>query len=274
MSAIATANGTNGSALMPQNLTDAMRLAELMAKGKMVPEHLRNPSDMMMVIEQAVRWGMSPFAVAQCTGIVKGKLSYEGKLVSAAINSSGILQGRLDYEFHGEGSARAVVASGTIRGETKVREVTVTLASARTENEHWKKSPDQMLTYHAARVWARRHAPEVMLGVYSTEEFEEPRQDGFKGKTIEGEPSPAAESQAVKEVAQIDRWLTKLAFELSAAGTPDEIDAILARDDVHRAQDKLRGEDRDRLQHLIDGAIARGNAMDNGAPVEEPTDAA
>jgi hypothetical protein len=30
------------------------------------------------------------------------------------------------------------------------------------------------LAYFGARVWARRHAPELMLGVYSPEEFDEP----------------------------------------------------------------------------------------------------
>ena len=35
--------------------------------------------------------------------------------------------------------------------------------------------PDQQLAYHGSRVWARRHAPELMLGVYSPEEFDEPQ---------------------------------------------------------------------------------------------------
>lgn len=267
MNALTTAGSHT---LVPSDMGAAMRLAEMMATSKLVPNHLqKSAGDCLMVIEQAMRWQMSPFAVAQCTSVIQGKLMFEGKLVAAALNSSGLLEGRLREEFSGAGPSRAVMLRGTIRGETAPREIHVTLAEAKTSNGMWTKQPDQQLIYFATRAWARRHAPEVMLGVYSPEEFEEPRQDGFKGKTIEGEPAPAAESQAVKEAAQIDRWLTKLAFELSAAGTPDEIDAILARDDVHRAQDKLRGEDRDRLQHLIDGAIARGNAMDSGAPVED-----
>ena len=238
MNAITTTSG-NGSGLIPQNIADAMRLAEMMAKGKMVPEHLRNPSDMLMVIEQACRWGMSPFAVAQCTAIVRGRISYEGKLVSAAINASGVLQGRLDYVFSGEGATRAVTARGTLRGEDKPREVVVTLASAKTDNEHWKKNPDQMLTYHSARVWGRRHTPEVMLGVYSPEEFPT---DSFAGPTIEHtapEPAaaPVARAEPPKQPAKptVAGWLDALALELAAAADMDAVDEILARPEVQQA---------------------------------------
>ena len=286
MNAITTTSG-NGSGLIPQNIADAMRLAEMMAKGKMVPEHLRNPSDMLMVIEQACRWGMSPFAVAQCTAIVRGRISYEGKLVSAAINASGILQGRLDYEFSGEGAARAVTARGALRGEDKPREVVVTLASAKTDNEHWKKSPDQMLSYHAARVWARRHAPEVMLGVYSPEEFDQqPHRDTFAGPTIEhaapaaAPAAPAAaparetsheqtDSHAPKKQT-VSEYLDVLAAEMAVAIADggEAVDAILARPDVQAAQDKLRNGARDRLQHILDEAIRRTAQADNAAEAE------
>jgi hypothetical protein len=270
MNAITTTSG-NGSGLIPQNIADAMRLAEMMAKGKMVPEHLRNPSDMLMVIEQACRWGMSPFAVAQCTAIVRGRISYEGKLVAAAVQSSGILSGRLNYTFSGEGATRAVTATGTIKGEDKPREVVVTLASAKTDNEHWKKSPDQMLTYHAARVWARRHTPEVMLGIYSPEEFESVR-DTFAGPTIEHAtaPEPAVEQPRplVERKPMTSRqWLDELDADMAIAiaeGT-DAVDAILARADVQKAQDKLQNGARDRLQHIIDEAIRR-TAEDTSAP--------
>jgi hypothetical protein len=279
MNAIVPASSGNGSGLIPQNIADAMRLAEMMAKGKMVPEHLRNPSDMLMVIEQACRWGMSPFAVAQCTAIVRGRISYEGKLVSAAINASGVLQGRLDYVFSGEGATRAVTARGTMRGEDKPREVVVTLASAKTDNEHWKKSPDQMLSYHAARVWARRHAPEVMLGVYSPEEFPaDGARDTFAGPTIEHTatsvaspiPNQVAEQGGTGAIPTIDHprkktvgaWLDALALELAACEGGEEVDTILAREDVQQAQDRLRNGAADRLNHMIQTAIARTAATE------------
>ncbi|GAA3668813.1 MULTISPECIES: recombinase RecT [Acetobacter] len=164
---------TAAGAFAIDGMQGAMNLAKAMASAKMVPQHLQgSPGDCLMVIEQAMRWQMSPFAVAQATAVVRGKMCFEGKLVAAAIQTSGILEGRLRYDFAGDGNERKVICSGHIRGEPKERTVEVTLESAKTTNEWWSKTPDQMLTYHAARVWARRHAPEVMLGVYSPDEFD------------------------------------------------------------------------------------------------------
>lgn len=158
-------------ALMPRDMDAAIRLAQMMAKAQLVPVHLHDkPADCLMIIEQAARWRMSPFAVAQAASSVKGRLMFEGKLIAAAINTSGILSGRLDYDFEGEGAKRAVIVSGTIRGESKLRSVRVTLAESATDNGCWKKQPDQQLVYTGARVWARRHTPEIMLGVYSPDE--------------------------------------------------------------------------------------------------------
>jgi hypothetical protein len=160
------------AALVPANLTEAMKLAEVMARCSMVPQHLQGkPADCFLVIEQAMRWSMSPFAVAQCTSAIKGKLMFEGKLVAAVINTRGELQKRLNYEYSGEGEKRSIRVVGCLRGEEKDRDVVVELAKAKTENSQWKSQPDQQLMYHGVRVWARRHLPEHMLGVYSPEEM-------------------------------------------------------------------------------------------------------
>jgi len=163
------------AALVPRDIDQALRLADVMAKNSLVPNHLRSkPADCFMVIEVAARWGMSPFAVAQCTSVIQGKLMYEGKLVAAVVNARGELAKRLDYRFEGEGDKLRCFPFGTLRGEDKPREIPegVELAKVRTNNEMWRKQPHQQLTYAAARIWARRHMPEVMLGVYAEEEMD------------------------------------------------------------------------------------------------------
>lgn len=184
---------TQGTGLVPQSMDQAVRLAEMMAQGRLVPNHLqKSPGDCLMVIEQAMRWGMSPFAVAQSTSVIQGKLMFEGKLVAAALHSSGALSSRLNYEYSGEGDKRAVRVSAVLAGETEPRHVDVRLADAKTTNGMWTKQPDQQLAYHGARVWARRYAPEVMLGVYAPEEME-PAPVVHSGPTIEARVEPPAE---------------------------------------------------------------------------------
>lgn len=161
--------------LVPTSMTEAMKLAEMMASARLVPQGLqKSPADCLMVIQQAVRWQMDPFAVAQECSVIQGKLMHTGKLVAAVVNARGNLTQRLSFDYRGEGDNRTIVVSGQLQGEPAPRTVEVILKNARTQNKVWQTQPDQQLMYHGVRVWARRHTPELMLGVYSPEEFDEP----------------------------------------------------------------------------------------------------
>lgn len=256
MNAIAT---TGGNSLVPRDMNGAMQLATMMSQGKLVPSHLqKSPGDCLMVIEQAMRWNMSPFAVAQCTSVIQGKLMFEGKLVAAAVQSSGILSGRLAYAFSGEGDKREVMVSGVLAGEAEPRTLSVAFKDARTTNQMWTKQPDQQLIYFGTRAWARRHTPEVMLGVYSPEEIDA-APDKFGGVTIDGVPLVRAEKAeaAPPRKPTVTEWLDALTTEMGHAQTQAEVDAILARDDVVRAQDALKNGAKERLQRILDEAIRR-----------------
>src|SRR5262245_48959896 len=160
--------------LIPTSMAEAMRLADIMASAKLVPVALqKSPGDCLMVIQQALRWQMDPFAVAQECSVIQGKLMHSGKLVAAVVNARGNLAERLTYSYEGEGAKRTITVSGRLQGEHEPRTVSVEFAKARTNNRVWDTQPEQQLMYHAVRVWARRHTPELMLGVYSPEEFDE-----------------------------------------------------------------------------------------------------
>ncbi len=276
--AVAVAPQSSAPGLVPQGMDQAIKLAEMMARGKMIPEHLRNsPGDCLMVVEQAMRWRMSPFAVAQCTSSVKGKLMFEGKLTAAAVETSGAIVGGFDYQFSGSGPERKIVVSARRVGEKEVRSIEVTWKDAATSNEYWKKQPDQQLVYHGTRVWARRWTPSVMLGVYSPEEFNagDAPADGFAGTTISGQvedapPSvPAAEPEH-RTVAEMRAWcaehgekptwsrfLDALERELTAAHTRDAVDAIVFRDDVERATQTVQNGNKARLDAMVKAALDR-----------------
>lgn len=248
---------SSGMSLAPTNIEQAMRLAEMMARGKLVPSHLQNsPADCLLIIEQANRWGMSPFAVAQCTSSIKGKLMFEGKLVQAAIESSGILSGLFDFRFAGSGPDRTITVSATRAGETTARDVVVALRDAATDNPLWKRQPDQQLVYHGVRVWGRRWCPAVMLGVYSREEIGTPEVDDYVGgPTIDGSAETVQEPEPKRQTVRgfLDALEVDLAAEVDAMG----VDAIVARPDVQTALDKLQNGAKERLNAMIAAALAR-----------------
>lgn len=251
-----------GNALVPQTMDQAVRMAEMMAKGRLVPQHLQNsPGDCLMVIEQATRWGMSPFAVAQATSVIQGRLMFEGKLVAAALHTSGALATRLAYDYSGDGASRAVRVSAVLAGETEPRVVEVKLADAKTTNKMWTTQPDQQLAYHGARVWARRYAPEVMLGVYAPEEMEPAQAPPapHHGPTIEAHAEPAPQPAPAVEAPKrtLSQFLDALEVELREAATWEAVSAIASRQDVIRAQEVARAAQAERLSDMLDAARER-----------------
>lgn len=197
--------------LVPANMTEAMKLADMMATARLVPVGLqKSPADCLMVIQQAIRWDMDPFAVAQECSVIQGKLMHSGKLVAAVVNARGNLIERLSYKYDGVGDARTITVTGRLQGEASARTVSVRLGEAKTNNKVWQTQPDQQLAYHGARVWARRHTPELMLGVYSPEEFDVPKR----------EPPKPAPNVMLQELPPHDAETGELEAELS------ELDAV------------------------------------------------
>lgn len=256
---------TGGNALVPTSMADAIRLAEMMSRAKMVPAHLQgHPGDCLMVVEQAGRWGMSPFAVAQCTSVIQGKLMYEGKLVAAALHTSGALKTRLEYLYSGEGADRTVTVSAVLAGEDAPRTLPVRLADAKTTNKVWITQPDQQLAYHGARVWARRYAPEVMLGVYAPEEMEAPPTP-YAGPTVDGTAEPVAPAEPPKRTVR--QFLDELEVELRDAENWEAVSGIANRVEVLTAMDKLTNGAHERLSDMLDAARERTmHAQEEPAP--------
>ncbi|EGO4252217.1 recombinase RecT [Escherichia coli] len=178
--------GTAAAIFSPDGINQLVRFAELMSQSKAtVPNHLKdNTSDCLSVTMQAAQWGMNPFAVAQKTHVVNGKLGYEAQLVNAVVSSSSLLATRLNYRWSGDWSNvngktdkspnLTVTVSAVLKGEAEPRELTISMAQAGVRNSPlWEQDPRQQLAYLCTKRWARLHAPDVLLGVYTPDELQE-----------------------------------------------------------------------------------------------------
>lgn len=172
-----TETSTQMQALVPKSVPEAVQLSETLSQASLVPKHLQGkPGDCLLVVMQAQRWGMDALSVAQCTSVVHGKLCYEGKLVAAVLYSMGAVEGRLQYQFTGEGDNRTIKVTGRPRGTDIDQEVIGSVRDWSTRSDNWSRSPDDMLVYRGTRQWARRYAPEALLGVYTPDELTEPQE--------------------------------------------------------------------------------------------------
>ncbi|WP_290654449.1 RecT family recombinase [Idiomarina sp.] len=187
-----------------QAMAQMSNLADMMANGRAtVPQHLQgNPADCMAVIMQAAQWRMNPFAVAQKTHVVQGTLGYEAQLVNAVVCSSTKVKDSFHYEWFGDWTrvignfvtktsqkgnqyqapnwtaadekGLGVRVWATLKGESEPRVLELLLSQAQVRNSTlWASDPKQQLGYLAVKRWARLYAPDVILGVYSSDELQE-----------------------------------------------------------------------------------------------------
>jgi hypothetical protein len=172
---VAFGRSESGSGLAPQNLGDIVRFAEVMSRADIaIPKHLReNPGACLAVCMQAFNWQMDPFAVAQKSYKVGDQMAYEAQLIAAVINTRAGLKRRPQIEYRGTGGTRqCIVTFEADDGSTHLYESPQFSAITTKNSPLWKSDPDQQLGYYSIRAGARRHFPEVILGVYDRDELE------------------------------------------------------------------------------------------------------
>ncbi|KAB2680366.1 hypothetical protein [Brucella pseudintermedia] len=175
------------------------RVATVMARSTLMPESLymtgkKDEKEMLpyeqilsncfLVVNQAVRWGLDPFAVAQCVSVVHGKLCYEGKLVSAVLQAK--MGMSLHHHFDGEGDAMRIYLSdkpltekiipelrpGYRRQDMRLLDGSVAEWKTTGTGTPWTaKNFNRMLVYRGTRDWCRIYEPALMLGVYTDDEM-------------------------------------------------------------------------------------------------------
>lgn len=235
-------------AMDPETMSGMQAMARMLAGAKLtVPEHLRgNEGDCLAIVMQATLWGMSPFAVAQKTHIVGGRLGYEAQLIVAALNTSGVLRdrfqvrvfgdwgrilGRFRNEKGGGGGAYQVATwdktdeaglgievTNWARGASQPATTHLLLAQAGTRfSTLWATDPIQQLTYLAQKKWARVNTPEVLLGVYTPEE---------QAQVAATEQPPAVATVGALLARPVNGATATGDAAQAAAGAVDELDSV------------------------------------------------
>jgi hypothetical protein len=198
--------------MVEDNLSRLERMAERMASGRAtVPEYLRgNVGDCLAICIQSMLWNMDPFAVAQKTHIVSGKLGYEAQLVNAVLQNSGAIRGLPRYEYRGDSQSLECRVGCLPRGESEILwGEWLSISSITTKNSSlWKTNPKQQLGYLQVKNWARAFAPGAILGVYTVDELEDNQPPVLRISTSSSSSAPAAAASAapVADQAAAPTW--------------------------------------------------------------------
>jgi hypothetical protein len=161
------------------------RLVNATASSSIIPSHLREdkngPFDLetvkanvFLVFNQAIRWGIDPFASMKESYVARGNLGWSGKLVAALINAKAPLRGRLKKSYSGTPGKDdyTIEISGTLEGDGEPSVTTMNVGYAKTENQLWNKNPRLKLWYSGVIQWAREYVPEIVLGILTDDDLE------------------------------------------------------------------------------------------------------
>jgi hypothetical protein len=162
----------------------AQRQAKALSASDLVPQQYKNNvANTLVALEIANRIGASPLMVMQNLNIIHGRPSWGSSFIIAAINGSGKFTA---LRFVGD-LAKGIKAVCQEKATGELLEgPTVTMEMAKAEGwldkagSKWKTMPELMMRYRAAAFFGRLYAPEITMGMHSTEEVvdiqhEEPR---------------------------------------------------------------------------------------------------
>ena len=159
---------------------DAQRMAMMLARCSIVPENFRGEEhlgDCVIALEIANRIGASILAVMQNLRLVQGKPGWSSQFLISCVNASKRFS-PIRYQMtgtRGEDSWGCIAWALDKTGEV-LKSPEVTLGTAKAEGWYhrpgskWQTMPEQMLCYRSATLFTRLYAPEITMGLQTTEE--------------------------------------------------------------------------------------------------------
>lgn len=241
------------------------RVAKAFASSTLVPAHYQgNLANCMIALNIARRLKADELMVMQNLYIVHGNPGWSAKFLIACVNTCGRFTA-MRYEWKGEaGTDGFGCRAWAIEKETNERlnGVWIDWKMVKAEGwnsksgSKWKTMPDQMFVYRAAAFWQRAYAPEISMGLNTTEELadvvsvnadgtysvttESLRQDmtrvdqttgeisGAVGNVVPADDKPEDKPEDKPQVEeQIPFDETAFAKRLRACKTTDDIDLVI-----------------------------------------------
>lgn len=158
------------------------RQAKMFCGSSLVPQQFQgeqNFGNAIIALEMAQRMNASPLMVMQNLYIVYGNPGWSSKFLIATFNQCGRFEAIKYKETGTKGTdSQGIIAYTRENGSDEViygPEVTISIAKQEgwfdKKGSKWKTMPDQMLRYRAAAWLIRTTAPEISMGLQTSDEI-------------------------------------------------------------------------------------------------------
>lgn len=175
------------------------RVAKMFTTSELVPDRYKgdkNIGNCVIALEIANRMGASPLMVMQHLNVIKGTPSWSSTFLIATMNASNKFS-PLRYEDDDKegGRTRAVATDKLTNTVCYGAWVSMEMAKAEgwidKQGSKWKTMPELMRRYRAASFFTKQFAPEVSMGLHTTEEV-------MDITHLQEKPVPDQKSEALK----------------------------------------------------------------------------
>lgn len=210
-----------------QGFSLMQRVAKSLGASTLVPaDYQNNVANCMIALEMAHRIGASPLMVMQNLYVVYGRPGWSSQFLIASFNQCGRFTA-MKFRYQGEEGTdkwgcRAVSTEKATGEEIVGPLVTIAIAKAEgwyaKKGSKWQTIPELMLMYRAAGWMVRTHAPEISMGLHTTDEVHDygtpvdapftVDTDTIRGELKNGE---AARAEGGQEEAASDKDLARKA---------------------------------------------------------------
>jgi hypothetical protein len=135
-----------------------------------------NPTAINLIILKGKRLGLDIFEAIENISVINNKTSINGALASALVERSGLLTDK-SHEYKGDGDARSCAVTVQRKGRKpstwsfSIKEAKHAGLFPGKPGSGWSNYPDSMLYWRALGFCYRREFPDVLQGMYLTEEL-------------------------------------------------------------------------------------------------------
>ncbi len=160
--------GGKVAAIIPQNVEEVFRLANVIAKSGLAPATLKDPEKLAIAIMHGLEIGLSPMVAMQKIAVINGRPCVYGDALPALLYARGfkLIEGVTD----------GVATCTVVRPDGERITRTFSTADAKKAGllgkpGPWQQYPDRMLQMRARGFAARDGAADALSGLYVAEEL-------------------------------------------------------------------------------------------------------
>ena len=227
--------GSRPRPIVPKSLSEAYRIAQAVCAAKMAPKGLETPEACMIAIMHGLEVGLSPLSALQRIAVINGRPTLWGDGALALVKASGLCEAIEEWiEGDDDNPSSWMAVCNLIRKhdpvpvERRFSSADAKRAKLWGKSGPWSDYPKRMLQMRA-RAFALRDAfPDVLGGLYLTEEFLGEAESSEQAPSSDPSSSPSSGTSWPTSVAAASATASSKASTASAplsatsSGTPGQ----------------------------------------------------